>query len=124
MDTIRHVDAVLRGLEFDPDPRLLPDDPAQMMSVVTITVGPSESEGGDLFTAKLCTPQWIANQPETASVLSGYGYLIVGFEDFDVQAFRKGIVKFLARIHEETWTEVARRIMHWFPDWEYEGYVP
>jgi Immunity protein 8 len=118
------MDAVLRGLEFDPDPRLLPEDAAQMMSVVTVTVGPSESKGGDLFTAKLCTPEWIASRPETASVLSGYGYLIVGFEDFNEQAFRRGIETFLARISEETWIEVARRVMQWFPDWEYEGYAP
>jgi hypothetical protein len=118
--TDRAVEIVLSGLEFDPDPLHLPADPAQMMTLVTILVGPPLDGGGELFRATLCTPEWIAAQPESTSLMPGGGLLIVRFEDFDEHRVRHDIERFLARIHEESWGAVAKRIREWFPSWEYD----
>jgi hypothetical protein len=117
---IRPVEVVLSGLEFDPDPRLLPADPAQMMTLVTILVGPLGDVGGELFAATICTPQWIATQTQGASFIAGAGLLIARVEDFDQRRFRREIERFLARIHEETWDDAAARIMEWFPHREFD----
>jgi hypothetical protein len=121
VDTNQPVEVVLSGLEFDPELVDLPADPARVMTLVTILVGPPLHGGGELFRATLCTPEWIAAQPESASVMPGAGLLIVRFEDFDEQRVRGEIERFLARIHEETWGDVAKRIREWFPYWEFDG---
>ena len=122
-DPVRAVEVVLSGLEFDPDPRLLSADPAQMVTLVTILVGPPMDGGGEIFRATLCTPEWIAAQPQSASLMPGGGLLIVRFEDFDEHRVRRQIERFLARIHEETWSDVAKRIKEWFPHREFDDYV-
>jgi hypothetical protein len=116
------VEVVLSGLEFDPDPLLLAADPAQMMTLVTILVGPPLDGGGELFRATLCTSEWIATHLEGTSFMPGAGLLIVRSEDFDEHRVRREIEQFLARIHEETWAGVAQRIRKWFPYWEFAGY--
>ena len=116
------VKVVLSGLEFDPDPTLLPDEPALMMTHVTILVGQVPDGGGEMFRARLCTPEWLDAQPETTRLMPGLGLLIVRFEDFDRRRVRLEIERFLDRIDEEPWTKVAVRIKEWFPIWEFDGY--
>jgi hypothetical protein len=118
------VEIVLSALEFDPDPLLFQADPAQMMTLVTILVGPPLDGGGELFRATLCTPEWIATQAESSSLMPGAGLLIVRSEDFDEHRVRREIERFLARIHEETWGDVVKRIREWFPYWEFDGFTP
>jgi hypothetical protein len=118
------MEVMLSRLEFDPDPRSLPADPAQMMTTINIFVGQPPGGGGERFTATLCTPDWIASQPESASMMPGFGLLIVNFEDFNEHRVRGEIDRFLARIHEDSWGEVAQRIKEWFPSWEGEGFSP
>lgn len=115
------MDVILSGLEFDPDLRGLPADPEQMSSLVTILVGRAPEGGGEIFRGTLCTPEWIAAQPESASLMSGLGLLIVRFQHFDERKIRREIERFLARIHEDTWKAVAMRIKEWFPYWEFDG---
>lgn len=123
VDTNRPMEVVLSGLEFDPELLLLPADPEQMMTRVTILVRPTPHGSGELFRATLCTPEWIATQPECASFMPGAGLLIVRSENFNERRVRREIKRFLARIHEETWDDAAKRIKEWFPFWEYDGYA-
>jgi Immunity protein 8 len=116
------VRAVLSGLEFDPDPTLLPEDPAQMMTHLTILVRAAPDGGGEMFQARLCSPEWVAAQPEATRLMPGLGLLIVRFEDFDQRRVRLEIERFLGCIDEESWAKVAMRIKEWFPIWEFDGY--
>ena len=112
------MDVVLSGLEFDPDPRSLPSDLAAFVTRLTILVGPPPDGGGETFSATLCTPEWVAAQDESSTLLPGCGLLIVRFEEFSESKVRGEIERFLARIHEDSWVQVAMRIKHWFPLWE------
>lgn len=122
-DTVRLVEVLLSGLEFDPDPRLLPDDPAQMMTLVSIVVGKPEDWGGEVFCGALCTPEWLAKESESARLMPGAGLLIVRPEDFDERRVRREIERFLARIHEATWDDAVRRIEEWFPYRGFDGFA-
>jgi hypothetical protein len=118
------IDVILSGLEFDPDPRSLPGDPAAFVTHLTILVGPPPDGGAETFWATLCTPEWIAAQDESGRLLSGHGLLVVRLEDFSESKVKAEVERFLARIHEDSWSEVAGRIKDWFPRWEFDGYVP
>lgn len=120
---IRHVEVVLGGLEFDPDPGLLPVDPEQMMTLVEIVVANPQDGASEIFGATLCTPEWLATRSEGASFLPATGLLIVRSEDFGRRRIRREIEGFLARIHEETWADAARRIREWFPEREFDGLI-
>jgi hypothetical protein len=115
---------MLSGMELDPDPRTLPDNPASFLTNVTISVGTPPEGGGEIFGATLCTPEWIAAQDDAGRLLSGHGLLIVRFEDFSETRVRAEVEAFLAKIHEDSWYDIAMRIKMWFPHWEFDGYDP
>jgi Immunity protein 8 len=114
------MDVILSGLEFDPDPRSLSSDPAAFVTHLTILVGTPPDGGGEMFSATLCTPEWIAAQEDSSRLLSGHGLLVVRFEEFSESKVRDEVERFLARIHEDSWSQVATRIKNWFPRWEFD----
>lgn len=119
----RFVEVSLSSLEFDPDPLLLPDDPAQMMTLVSIVVGTLEDWGAEIFCATLCTPEWLAKETEGASLMPGAGLLIIRSEDFAERPVRREVERFLASIHETTRGDVAKRIEEWFPYRGFDGFA-
>ncbi len=120
---MRPVEVELIDLALDPDPQSLPAEPTQMMTLVTILLGPPPDGGGEIFRATLCTPEWLSTQCEAESLVSGAGILVVRSEDFDECRIRREVERFLSRIHEPTWHEVVRRVKEWFPEWEFDGYA-
>lgn len=118
------IEVVLNDLAFDPDLNLLPDEPAQMMTLITILVGPPRDKGAEIFSATLCTPQWLATQCDGAGFVPGHGLLVVRPDDFDTVRIRHEVERFLCGISEDTWGEVVTRIKEWFPSWEFDEFAP
>jgi hypothetical protein len=121
---IRPIDIELIDLAFDPDPQAVAADPTEMMTLVTILVGPPPDGGGEIFCATFCTPEWLAAQCQSESFVPVAGVLMVRSEDFAEILVRREIERFLSQIREQTWGEVAERIKEWFPYWEIDGYAP
>lgn len=121
---VRPIEVELIDLAFDPDPQAVAADLTQMMSLVTILVGPPPDGGGEIFCATFCTPEWLAAQCQSDSFVPVAGALMVRSDDFDEIRIRRAIERFLSQIREQTWGEVAERIKEWFPYWEVDGYVP
>lgn len=121
---IRPIEVELIDLAFDPDPQAVASDLTQMMTLVTILVGPPPDGGGEIFCATFCTPEWLAAQCQSESFVPVAGVLMVRSEDFDEIRIRRAIEQFLSQIREQTWGEVAERIKEWFPYWEIDGYAP
>ncbi|HUE09163.1 MAG TPA: Imm8 family immunity protein [Acidimicrobiales bacterium] len=120
----RPIEVELIDVAFDPDPQAVAADQSQMMTLVTILVGPPPDGGGEIFCATFCTPEWLAAQCQNGSFVPVGGVLMVRSEDFDEVQIRREIERFLSQIREQTWGEVAERIKEWFPYWEIDGYAP
>ncbi len=121
---IRPIEVELIDLAFDPDPQAAATDLTQMMTLVTILVGPPPDGGGEIFCATFCTPEWLAAQCQEESFVPFAGLLMIRSEDFYEIRIRREIERFLSQIREQTWGEVAERIKEWFPYWEIDGYAP
>jgi hypothetical protein len=121
---VRPIEVELIDLAFDPDPQGVTADLTQMMTLVTILVGPPPDGGGEIFCATFCTPEWLAAQCQGESFVPVAGVLMVRSEEFDEIHIRREIERFLSQIREQTWGEVAERIKEWFPYWEIDGYAP
>jgi hypothetical protein len=120
----RPIEVELMDLAFDPHPQAVTADRTQMMTLVTILVGPPPDGGGEIFCASVCTPEWLAAQCQRESFVPVAGVLMVSSEDFDEIRIRREIERFLSQIREQTWGAVAERIKEWFPYWEIDGYAP
>ena len=123
-DPICPIDLELIDLAFDPDPQAVVADPTQMMTLVTILVGPPPDGGGEIFCATFCTPEWLTAQCQNDSFVPLAGVLMVRSEEFDEIRIRREVERFLSQIREQTWGEVVERIKEWFPYWEIDGYAP
>jgi hypothetical protein len=57
------VRATLNALDFDPDPRSLPDDPSSFVFLARLYVGPEGVLGpGATFDVTVCSPEWLRRQ--------------------------------------------------------------
>jgi hypothetical protein len=90
--------------------------------VLDAMIGPSESEGAELFSITVCTPDWFAaNRMNGSAVTSGIHTLFVA--QYDYRALRAFIERAVYRTEADTWSGVAERLS-WLGSWEFFDYTP
>ena len=84
--------AVVRDIEFEPDPRTLPAEPADFTFLATMTVGPSGGRGGDLFSVTVCTSESLAKRCQAEGYVDGRHIVVTSFDTYsesDLRSFLK-----------------------------------
>ncbi|MCA3773910.1 MAG: hypothetical protein IOC39_05490 [Burkholderia sp.] len=85
---------------------------------MNFTIGRVDSEGGDLFRLKVCTPDWLAKN--SGGVVWGRYMLIVngGYRPQEIVDF---VGEFVSSLDENDWLALVEKISR-VMEWEYEGY--
>ena len=114
---------MLNGLDFDPDPRTLPDEPAAFAFLARLYVGATAGVGHESFDLTVCSPEWLREQCKRVGLLDGLHHLNLNVEDYDEPALRTWLEKRVTSIERDTWQEIAADLsrLGW---WEFEGYRP
>jgi hypothetical protein len=84
-----------------------------------LTIGPSGSEGGDLFYLSVCTPKWSARACEKDGFLWGRHHLLV--PHYDLTAITQTITRFVENCSGPSWKDVALKLSR-LASWEFEDY--
>ena len=115
--------AIIKSIEItevaDLDPvKFTPEDPEYFGCTVGLTIGPSDSDGGELFYLTVCSPRWIAKACEKDGFLWGRHHLIV--PEYNLKAITEIITKFVERCQGDSWKEVAAKLNR-IASWEFEA---
>jgi len=108
-----------------------PDDTKYFGALLDLVIGPLNSEGGDNFSAIVCTPIWFADNVlnpkpihETherhSHPLFGRHHLFV--QSFNERSIREAIEHFIAAQIADDWSSLALRLSRELA-WEFEDYA-
>jgi len=97
----------------------IPDNFEDFGCVFGVTVGPANSEGGELFYCTVCTPKWLARACEKDGFVWGRHHLVV--PEYNLKAITRTITKFVENCSGDSWAEVAGRVGR-IALWEFEDY--
>ncbi|WFR97613.1 Imm8 family immunity protein [Rhizobium tumorigenes] len=108
-----------------------PDHTEYFGALLDLVIGPLDSEGGDNFSAIVCTPLWFADNVlspkpihETHEIhsrpLFGRHHLFV--QSFDEHIIRETIEQFIAAQTGDDWRSLALRLSRELA-WEFEDYA-
>jgi hypothetical protein len=119
------VRAKVKAIEITEVPDLnpqgyLPEDPDDFECTFGLTIGPSDSDGGELFYLAVCTPESPARTGEGGQFVWGRHRLIVPHHDLD--EITRTIAKFVESCSGESWPEVALKVSR-LANWEFEDYA-
>lgn len=115
--------AVLRSIDFDPDPAALGADPAGFCTHVRLIAGPDDGPGDESFDLTLCTPEWLAESAAASGgIVDGRHHLVVLFESFDRRAVEAWIEKRVTLVSGADWHEVGSKLSR-LGYWEFEDYT-
>jgi hypothetical protein len=116
--------AVLKGLDLEPDPASLPDDPAEFALVARMIVAPSDAPGEESFDVTVCTPEWLARACRQAGgIFDARHHLVVTFGEFDQRALRTWLSARVEGVEADTWSEIGERLGR-LGYWEFEDHRP
>jgi hypothetical protein len=118
--------AKIKSLEIievpDLDPaKYVPDDFEHFGCTFGLTVGPADSEGGELFYLTVCSPNWLATQCKREGFMWGRHHMIV--PEYDLKAITAIVTKFVENCSGDSWPEVAAKLSQ-IAAWEFEDYKP
>jgi len=86
---------------------------------LTLTIGITDSLGGDNFDVFICTPEWLCKHhwlPE----LMRHTLLV---RKYDLDEIKKTITDYIEQCEGNDWMEIAQKLSSVFA-WEYEDYQP
>ena len=119
MGTMR---AVLKSLDFEPDPSTLPADPAQFALLARMIVGQPDTPGEELFDVTVCSPEWLAQAcRRVGGIYNPRHHLVVNLADFDARALEKWLSARVQEVQADTWSEIGERLGR-LGYWEFEDY--
>ena len=113
--------AALRSVQFDPDPRELPADPAKFSFLVTMTVGPAGGAGEETFSVQVCTPEWLAKRCQSEGYVDGRHIIVTSIGGYSEHGLRSFLTKRVEQVTAETWRDVAEKVSR-IGYWEFEDY--
>ncbi len=112
----------IRDVVYDPDPRSLPDDPADFSFNVRLLVGPVDGPGEESFDLMVCSPEWLARRSRSQGIVPGLHHLIINQDGFDDGVLRLWLATTVTAIEEPTWAEFATKLSR-IGHWEFDGYA-
>lgn len=115
--------AALRSVDLEPDPRSLPDDPAQFATVATLYVGRADSVGQETFQVTVCSPEWLAANEPPEGIRDGLHHVIVSMDRFDERQLHAWFERRVTATEGPDWQTIAVSLsrLGW---WEFDGYRP
>lgn len=114
--------AALNALDFDPDPRSLPADPASFAFLARLFVGPDGGLGpGETFDVTVCSPEWLSRQCSKDGIWLGLHHVFVNQEEYNDAALRAWFERRVAAVEGETWADLAVELGR-LGGWEFDGY--
>lgn len=113
--------AVVRAIDFDPDPRDLPGDPSEFLLLARLMVGPSDGPGWESFDVEVCTPQWLERCCAAEGFVDGRHRVVTTVDTFTEAGLRSFLTRRVENAHGETWDEVAVKVAR-LGLWEFEDY--
>lgn len=115
--------AVLKSLEFDPDPSTLSGDPAEFMLLARMIVGPIDSPGEESFDVTICSPEWLAAASRKVGIYDARHHLVVNVQDLDLSMIRSWLTARVQEVAGESWPDIGERLAR-LGYWEFEDYQP
>lgn len=114
--------AVLKRVDFDPDPSTLPDDPAGFSLLARMSIGRSDAPGEESFDVTVCTPEWLGVACRHAGgIYSARHHIVVNLDEFDQRALRAWLSARVQEVEAETWSAIGERVGR-LGYWEFEDY--
>ena len=95
-----------------------PDDPENCCVSIEVEIGPSESEGAEVFSFEVVTPAAIKSLP-APSWLKGYLLLPI----FSWVGVENAVNKLVMQCAGSDWNEISNKLSQAL-GWEFEGYQP
>lgn len=95
-----------------------PDDPENCCVLIEVEIGPSESEGAEVFSFEVVTPGAIQSLPAPSWLR---GYLLL--PEFSWAGVEEAVNKLVTQCTGSNWDEVSNKLSRSL-GWEFEGYVP
>lgn len=96
----------------------LPDDPENCCVLIEVEIGPSESEGAEVFSFEVVTPAAVKSLPAPSWLR---GYLLL--PEFSWAGIEEAVNKLVTQCTGSDWGEVSNKLSRTL-GWEFEGYVP
>ena len=116
--------AVLKSLDFEPDPAMLSSDPAEFAFLARMHVGPLDGPGAELFDVTVCTPEWLSERCRAeGGIYNPRHHLVVTFEQFDKRVLHAWLDARVRGVQVAAWHAVGERLGR-LAYWEFEDYAP
>ncbi len=116
--------AVIKAMDFDPEPATLPADPARLHLLVQLLVGPSDGPGAESFQVTVCSPEWLAVRcREVDGIYDPRHHLVVNLEFFDKRKLRQWFEGKVQKVEAPEWAGIGERLSR-IGYWEFEDYQP
>lgn len=113
---------VLKSLDLEPDPRTLPDDPAEFSLRARMLVGPADGQGEESFDVTVCTPEWLS-QAAAGGFYDARHHVVVNLDDFDKNRLDTWLTQRVNSVRADTWREIGERLGR-LGHWEFEDCRP
>lgn len=114
--------AVLKRLEFEPEPSTLSGDPAGFSTLARMIVGPLDAPGEESFDVTVCSPEWLATAcRQTGGIYDARHHVVVNVDEFDQQTLRAWLSARVHNVEADTWSAVGDRLGR-LGCWEFEDY--
>lgn len=114
--------ASVRSVDFDPNPRDLPSDPASFAFLARLIVGPAGGPGEESFDVQVCSPEWLRERCDREGYVDGRHTVITTIDAYSEQDLRSFLVRRVENISGDTWREVAEKVARQ-GHWEFEDYT-
>jgi hypothetical protein len=116
----RPMRAVLKSLDLEPAPSVLPDDPAEFSILARMIVGPPDTPGEESFDVTVCTPEWLAKAcSQAGGFYSARHHLVVSYDEFNQRALRVWLAARVQEVTSDTWAGIGKRLGR-LGYWEFE----
>lgn len=114
--------AVLKRLEFTPQPSTLSGEPAEFSLLVRMIVGPLDAPGEESFDVTVCSPEWLALAcRRVGGIYDVRHHVVVNVDEFDERALVAWLSARVQEVEAETWSAVGDRLGR-LAHWEFEDY--
>ena len=114
--------AVLKRLEFEPEPSSLAGDPAEFSLLARMIVGPADAPGEESFDVTVCSPEWLAMAcRQTGGIYAARHHVVVNVDEFDQRALHAWLSARVQEVEADTWPAIGERLGR-LGHWEFEDY--
>lgn len=113
--------AAVRSIYLEPDPRALPEDPAEFHFLARLYIGPSDGPGEEILDMEVCSPEWLSARCAAEGFVLARRNVVTTVDAYSEQGLRSFLIRRVESATGDTWRDVTEKLAQ-LGYWTFEFY--